>query len=332
MKKMILITAFIFLSFLGAVFLYFFVGSAPPTKSIIWGVDFSKMHAQNLGLDWKETYLALLGDLGVRYIKIGVDWDLIEPQRDTLSFGDLDWQMQKAQQYQAKVTLAIGMKTPRWPECHIPSWAISLSKEEQQQEILAMEKIVVERYKNSPQLLLWQVENEPFFNFGTCPWQDDAFLKKEISLVRSLDPTHKILLTDSGEFSFWTKVAAYGDIVGTTMYRRVWFAPLARYFTYPFPPVFYWRKAQLIHWLFDKEVIGAELQAEPWGPGKLLYDTPVSEQMKTMNLSQFKKNIEYAKESGLSTHYVWGAEWWYWMKTKQDNSSFWNEAQKLFQN
>jgi hypothetical protein len=28
------------------------------------------------------------------------------------------------------------MKTPRWPEYHIPSWASNLNKEEQQEEIL----------------------------------------------------------------------------------------------------------------------------------------------------------------------------------------------------
>ena len=49
---------------------YFFVGSVESAKEITWGVNFSQMHAQNLGLDWKETYLALLDDLKVKDIKI----------------------------------------------------------------------------------------------------------------------------------------------------------------------------------------------------------------------------------------------------------------------
>ena len=99
--------------------------------------------------------------------------------------------------------------------------------------------------------------------------------------------------------------------------------------TYPFPPTFYWRKAQVINKLFHKEVICVELQTEPWGP-KLLYDSPIEEQEKTMNLEQFKKNIEFAKKTGLSEFYLWGGEWWYWKKIKQNDFTIWNEAKKLF--
>ena len=50
-----------------------------------------------------------------------------------------------------------------------------------------------------------------------------------------------------------------------------------------------------------------------------------------MNLEQFKKNIEFAKKTGLKEFYLWGAEWWYWMKEKQNKPEIWNEAKKLFQ-
>ena len=49
-----------------------------------------------------------------------------------------------------------------------------------------------------------------------------------------------------------------------------------------------------------------------------------------MNLKQFKKNIEFAKNTGLKEHYLWGAEWWHWLKTKQNNDNIWNEAKSLF--
>ena len=50
-----------------------------------------------------------------------------------------------------------------------------------------------------------------------------------------------------------------------------------------------------------------------------------------MNLQQFKDNVEYAKETGFDTFYLWGSEWWYWMKTVNDQPEIWNEAKKLFQ-
>jgi hypothetical protein len=310
-------------------FSLFFIGSVPQADKIAWGVNFSQKHSQSLGLDWKENYLALLDDLNVKNIKLAVHWDLIEPQENQFNFQDLDWQIEKAEEKGVKLVLAIGMKTPRWPECHVPEWAKSKSKQEQQEEILKMLENIVLRYKDSLAVKYWQVENEPLFPFGDCPWIDKDFLKKEIDLVKSLDKKDRVLISDSGEGSFWIQAAILGDIVGTTIYRKAWFHQPGFYVNYPFPPIFYARKAQIINKLFDKEVICVELQTEPWGP-KLLYDSPLKEQEKTMNLEQFKANIEFAKKTGLKEFYLWGSEWWYWMKKKQNRPAIWDQAKKIF--
>jgi len=335
LKRFFLVLLVFILIFLG----YLFVGKTEPAKEIVWGVNFSQKHSKDLGLDWKETYLALLDDLKVKNLKIAAHWDLIEPKKDEFYFNDLDWQIKKAEEKNVKVLLVIGMKTPRWPECHIPEWAANLKKEEQQKEILEMLKEIILRYKNSKAIFAWQVENEPFFPFGVCPWTDRKFLKQEIDLVKSLDPSplfgsksgggRPIVISDSGEGSFWIRAAIYGDIAGTTMYRKVWFRQVGIYIQYPFPPIFYWRKAKIIKKLFKKNVICIELQAEPFGP-KLLYDSPIEEQKKTMDLKRFKDNIKYAKKTGLKAFYLWGGEWWYWMKTKQNSPEIWNEAKKLW--
>ncbi|GAH45089.1 unnamed protein product, partial [marine sediment metagenome] len=185
------------------------------------------------------------------------------------------------------------------------------------------------RYKDSKAIEYWQVENEPFFPFGECPWVDKNFVKKEIDLVKSLNSSHPIVISDSGEGSFWIRAAKLGDIVGTTMYKRVWFRQVGIYIHYPFPPTFYWRKAKYIEKIFDKEVICVELQAEPWEP-KLLYDSPIEEQEKTMNLEQFQKNVEFAKRTGFNRFYFWGAEWWFWLKEIQNKPEIWLEAKKFF--
>ncbi|MDI6602674.1 MAG: beta-galactosidase [Patescibacteria group bacterium] len=326
LKKILLILLIIILLFLG----YFFVGIPPEAEKIIWGVNFSQKHTQFLGLDWQKTYLALLDDLGTKNLKVAVHWDLLEPAKGEYNFEDLDWQIEKAEEKGVKLLLVIGMKSGRWPECHIPLWAKNLSKEEQQKEILEMIEKIILRYRDSPSINYWQVENEPFFPFGECPWVDKKFLKKEIELVKSLDfQKRPILISDSGEGSFWIKAARFGDIVGTTMYEKIWFRQLGFYIHYPFPPTFYWRKAQIIKKFFGKKVICIELQAEPWGPA-LLYDLPLEEQKKTMNLEQFKNNIEFAKKTGLKEFYLWGAEWWYWLKIKQNQPEIWEEVKKLF--
>ncbi len=319
-----------FVSFLLALFLFLFVGEAPRTKSMVWGVNFSQKHAINLGLDWRAVYTALLDDLGTRSLKIAVHWDYVEGERPGLFFDDIDWQVREAEKRNAKILFVIGQKTTRWPECHIPQWAKDLGKKDRQDATLAMLEGIVSRYKDSESLWGWQIENEPFFPFGECALTDRDFLKKEVRLVHSLDASHPVVISESGEGSLWTGAATYGDVVGITLYQKAWVGQLGISIDYPLPPIFYWRKTQLINALFRKNVIGVELQAEPWGPS-LLYDMPLEEQEKTMNPVLFRENIEFAKKTGLDTFYLWGAEWWYWLKTEHKDLRMWNEARNLFE-
>ena len=154
-------------------------------------------------------------------------------------------------------------------------------------------------------------------------------MKKEIELVRLID-VRPVMISESGEVPFWFKAGRYGDIIGITMYQKVWFKELNNYISYPFTPIFYSRKADIIKWIFRKKVLCVEFQAEPWGP-KLLYDNlALSEQEKTMSLEQFKKNVEFAEKTGLDSFYLWGSEWAYWMREKQAKPKIWEEMRKLF--
>lgn len=318
-----LVTLFVIL------FVFFFVGNPKPAKNIKWGVNFSKKHSHNLGLDWRENYDALLEDLGADHLKIVAYWDWVEPQRDSYNFENLDWQVKRAEEENTELLLVMGQRVPRWPECHFPNWVEDLSRPEREREMLELVEKITKRYKDKQAIWAWQVENEPFFPFGKCPPPDESFIGKEVSLVKSIDPTRPVIVTESGEYPLWFKAARFGDIVGTTLYREVWVEQLGLYVKYPLPPVFYQRKTKLIDRLFGKKVINVELQTEPWGP-KLMYDISLEEQKKTMNLEQFKKNIEYARNTGLDTFYLWGSEWWYWLKEKKGQPQIWNEAEKLF--
>ncbi len=330
MKKMFIYFLVVILGLFLIIICCFFIGFPKQAENITWGVNFSQKYTEGLGLNWRETYLAILDDLGARNIKVAVHWDFIEGKEENYYFDDLDWQIREAEKREAKIILVIGMKTPRWPECHIPEWAVNLSKEKQQEKILKLVEGIVLRYRESKAIKYWQVENEPFFSFGECPWYDKKFLKKEIDLVKSLDLRKRpIIISESGEFSLWTRAARYGDMVGTTIYRRVWSKEFKIYFTHFFPSTFYYRRAQIIKKIFGKEVICVELQTEPWGP-KLLYDLSLEEQEKSMDLERFQKNIKFAKKTGLKEFYLWGTEWWYWLKTKQNKPEIWEEAKKLF--
>ncbi|MDD5696745.1 MAG: beta-galactosidase [Candidatus Pacebacteria bacterium] len=323
-KYMLLIFLFIFLALLA----YFFVGSGQPAQKMNWGVNFSLKQTDFLGLDDRETYLALLDELKVERIKISVHWDLLEKERNEFDFSELDWQMAEAEKRNVDVILAIGMRTPRWPECHMPNWVRNLDKIDQQQNILKMVSRIVTRYKDSPSLAGWQVENEAFLDFGACPWSDAGFLKQEVGFIKKIDDKHSIILTESGELSLWMRSAAIGDVVGVTTYRTVWQEQFNFYFSYHLPAVFYHRRAEIVRHIFKKEVIGVELQAEPWCRQSII-NASLDEQMITFDLGQFYQNVDFAKKTGIDTFYFWGAEWWYWMKTKQNHPEFW-EVAKIF--
>jgi len=219
----------------------------------------------------------------------------------------LNWQVDEAEKHNADIMLVIGMKTPRWPECHIPAWAQGLSREEQQAAVLSMVEAVMRHYNNRSAIKIWQVENEPLFPFGECPWIDKTFLRKEVALVKSLDANFRpVLISDSGESSMWFEAAAIGDIVGVTMYRKVWFHEMGIYISYPIPPSWYWLKSQLVDALYKKNVICVELQEEPWCPN-LLYDCGASEQAKTMDIVQFKKTLSSPAAPAL-IRFIYGEE------------------------
>lgn len=303
---------------------------------IVWGVTFSESQAVYLGLDPQEAYDALIHDLDARHIKIHVNWNSIEETRGVPTFHNLDSYVRKAEEHEVKLILVIGMKTGRWPECHAPLWFAHTPADERRTEILRYIRALVERYKDSDAVEYWQVENESLLSFGTCPsWyyaQGTELLESEVAMVKELDPSREIIISDSGELSSWTTVARIADIVGITMYRSSWNSTQKTFGLNPYTflsPEFYAAKAAFIQSYYRKPVISIELQAEPWA-SKPLAEASLEEQAKSMNPELFAETIRFAQEAGLRTYYFWGAEWWYWMKQKHNKPEIWHAAQRLF--
>ncbi|MBI5766037.1 hypothetical protein HZA71_02300 [Candidatus Falkowbacteria bacterium] len=79
-------------------------------------------------------------------------------------------------------------------------------------------------------------------------------------------------------------------------------------------------------------MIVAELQAESWHKeNKNLSQMTLAEYFQSMSLNQFKSNIKYAEKAGFDEIYLWGAEWWYFMKENKNYNGYWNEAKKIWQ-
>lgn len=305
-----------------------------PHRVISWGVTFSDKYSRSLGLDWKENFDAMMQEFNPKKLRLIAYWDEIEKKQGTYDFGNLDWQMARAGQVGAEVILALGMKVPRWPECHIPEWVFGWTPEEQQEALERYMKMIIMHYRESSTVTIWQVENEPFLRFGDCPVRQKNFLDQEIVQVKTMDPIRPILITDGGEFGDWYSSARRGDIFGTTMYRKVFPAFLGPVFgviEYPLAPSYFRVKENLIRRLADipdKRFLVSELQAEPWGRLPLS-QLPYHEQTAMFSPEYFLQTIEYAKDTGFDEYYLWGVEWWYWARVHQGDARYWCGAQQL---
>ena len=294
-------------------------------------ISFNQNHATSLGLDWKQAYRDILSELRPTHVRVAGMWSEIEMRQGAYDFADVDFMMDTATEVGASVLLVVGQKAPRWPECHVPEWVAEYSAEEYRTHLFSYIKAVVERYANHPALALWQVENEPFirFEFGDCAAYRKDLVMEEIDLVRSLDLNHQIVVTDSGELSTWRRASRAGDIFGTTLYRIV-DTPWNFTFRYDWLPAGFYRIKSRVFGRGYDDFFVSELQAEPWFTDSNPTNTSIEVQERTMNLKRLERHIDYASHVGASRVYLWGAEWWYFMKTQKQDARYWGVVKETF--
>ncbi len=296
-------------------------------KPDFWGLTYSPKFATEMGLDWQRLYLDILDDLEVKYIRLPIYWDQIEKEEGVFDFSQYDYIFDEGAKRDVKFITNVGWRLPRWPECHQPGWADENDVDGIESKTLDIIRRIVNRYRDRPEIIYWQVENEPLLDwFGECPEGDKDFLTKEVDLVHELDD-RSVIVSASGELSSWRQESKIGDIFATTMYRVVW-NPWFRYVRYPFPSWFYGLKAALFG--IDKNVaIVSELQTEPWVPNGTLADLTFDEYSKSFSPEQFEANLQFAINANFRQTYLWGVEWWYLQK-QRGNPVYWNIARNLF--
>jgi len=302
-------------------------------KPFILGTSFIPAYAESLGLDAKTTMDALLNDLDVRHLRLVSYWNQLEPADGQYDFTLLDWQFEKAEAVDAKVTLSLGLRQPRWPECHMPAWAATLPTQEWHSRLERYIEAVVNRYKNSPALDSYQLENEYFLKgFGICTDFDRGRLVNEYNLVKRLDAKHRIIIARSNNALGVPLGEPTPDEFGISIYKRVWDANATkRYLEYPFPAWFYGFVAGSQKILTGRDMIIHELQAETWPPNyQGILETSLEEQNKSFNAERFKDRIEFGRATGMREVYLWGSEYWYYRLIKLQDPSLWNVAKEAF--
>ncbi len=300
---------------------YYWSNRNQPTT---FGVSFSIKQAREFGVDPKAALAALMTDMNIKDFRLMSYWDEIEKTPGTYDFSDLDWQFALADSYGAHVSLAIGLRQPRWPECHEPDWTKSLQHDEWRDRLNKFIGAVVNRYKYHQSLVSYQLENEFFIQaFGTCTDFDRERLESEYRIVKNLDDNHPIILNLSHNVFGLPIRQPEPDEYGISIYRRVYSTDYIHgYVTYPIPAWYFALRAAWINAFSGRDLIVHEYQLEPWGP-EATVKLSKEEQDKSLPSSDIEGRIGYIKVTGIKQVYLWGGEWLYWRKTVQNDPSVW---------
>lgn len=296
-------------------------------KNNYFGVSLSVYACNDFKLDHIEVLNFAIEELGIKHFRLMSYWNLIEQEPGTYDFSYLDKQFAVIEKAGGSVSLCLGKRQPRWPECHMPDWALKMSKSDWQKQLNEFIAKVVTRYKDNPALISYQLENEALLkNFGYCPDGDYSRrrLRRELRLVKSLDSQKPVMMSLSNGWGL-PVIGPMPDVYGMSLYTISF--NNGAYRQTVFRPRWFKLRSRIIKLYTGRNSFIHELQAEPWGPknnSKLSY----SEQLKSMPLDRIEYNIKFAKQTGLFPIYLWGLEWWSYC-SKNGNCAISKEIKKL---
>ncbi len=312
----------------------------PPAKTAAPLVGFSYSPVESLGADRVPTQdLAMLLDAtDPDLVRLPIYWESVEPTPDSLDFSSVDELLAVVEEHdqvasrQTRVVLTIGARNFLYPELHEPVWAgpraqPHLNDVQSGAAYRAYFDGSLMRYRSSPLLYAWQVENEPFDYVVNASTGADQItveqLSWEISQVHQLDPGRTVVTTT---FDGWNstidmlqlyapplvaalhaypsghpgETLAAGDALGLDVYSDAPSTPLR--FTSPDLRSVLKQQA-LDFWAGQAKAQGkqlwlAEMQAQPWTEPSAF--TPA-------NL--VASAVDYRQEP-LKVVLLWGAETW----------------------
>jgi len=327
-----------------------------PDGDPAWGINFSCNYAEYLMLEepggadvpddrpgrvaWCAATLGrLLDRTGAGDVRLSVEWSEVEPREGEFDFRLTDGLLQEAERRGVRVLLTVGMKGQRHPEYYLPGWltrglelpwGAAVDREPRVAEAaLRMIDAVVRHTSASAAVDSWGADNEPLVTSPRASrWSiSPEFVAREVAAIRAADQRGRPVVVNHAEvmawFSGWDTALALGDVLGFSLYpfRNV---PLPG-LTIVVPVLelgplivnlpYYAGRARDE----GKDFWITEMQAEPWFTGDPRLASPASP---AANLSpgRLAENLRYARRSGASRVYLWGAEWWLFQEERFGDS------------
>lgn len=269
---------------------------------------------------WKEAMLFPFNSY-----RLCAYWNTIQPEKNTWNDTSLVGYIQQLEEIGKTCIVALGQKSPRWPEFHVPVWVKNLPKEAQEEALLTYLDKLVRCLKQYACITHWQLENEPFDASG--PQKriiSEQILISELQLVRSIDSRPIVGTLWGNTLSLrnnFPKIQRLYDVVGLHLYFRT-----------PLFPKIYLGPLDSIGTI--KNIIGSttkpvwitELQAEPWD----FFHPEDKSKKRTESMSAHRVMTHFNTILPLSCEriYFWGYEYWYFLKMRQD-LSYWNSIHSI---
>jgi hypothetical protein len=310
--------------------------SAPPAPLV--GFSFSPLTSQQAMRDPLQDLGLLLTATEPDLVRLPVYWESVAPTPTQLDFSSVDALLavvaahNRVSTRQTQVILTVGARNFLYPELHQPSWAGPrqqpyLNQAQAGLPYRAYFQMSIKRYRDSPLLYAWQVENEPLDYVGNdltgADQIDPAQLAWEMDEVHRLDPSHKAMTTS---YDGWNVAVDMLQVYGAPLLSLLHGYPsghpqealdagdalgLDLYVEGPSIPLDFtsvelraeWKQQALSFWAdraqdSGKELWLAEMQAQPWGSSTSF--TPAD---------LVDSAMDYREEQ-LQVVLMWGVETW----------------------
>jgi hypothetical protein len=278
---------------------------APPaTPAPLVGFSYSPLVSQAADRQPPQDLEILLDATSPDLVRLPVYWESVEPEPATLDFSSVDDLLAVVEAYDrtaarpARVVLTVGARNFLYPELHEPAWAAPRSQPhlndlQSQSAYRDYFESTLLRYRSSPLLYAWQVENEPLDYVGNAQTGDDqikaAQLAWEVAEVHAIDPGHEAVITT---FDAWNVSVDLLQVYAPSLLSRLGGYPsghpqqamaaadvlgLDLYVDGPSVPLRFtgadlhaaWKEQAVDFWAGQAQVQGkdlwiTEMQAQPW--------------------------------------------------------------------
>ena len=310
--------------------------SARPDAPLV-GFSFSPLASEWSGHDPRADLSTLLDATNPDLVRLPIYWDDVQPTPETLDFSSVDGLLATVERHNAvaprptRVVLTVGARNFLYPELHMPAWASP--RQEPNLESIQSGSVYrsyfatsIKRYRGSPLLYAWQIENEPF-DYVINDWTgDDRIsideLTWEMSEVHRLDRGHQAVSTTYNGLNtavdlleLWAPQLVYhmgtvghpeaalelGDALGLDLYVDGPSVPLRAVAGVSLRSQ--WKEQTVAFWADRAHSMGksmwlAEMQAQPWDTSGAFTPADVVESA-----------VDY-RQVPLQVVLLWGAEIW----------------------